>query len=130
MGTGHIYPCCTQVAGQMSKAQAQAVTGYHIQRKDGNCHIAAIILIATYKGQNKTWCMSPNHRPTQNIVSKFKKAKLGEKGINQVIQNRRSNNIPFKPLDETDLKPAPKKFWPQFKQRNELLRPDLKSNNN
>lgn len=68
MGTGHIYPCYTQVAGQMF-----------------NCHIAAIILTATHKGKNKTWGMSPNHRPSQNLVSKFKRAKLNEIGINQVI---------------------------------------------
>lgn len=114
----------------MSKAQAQSVTGYHIQRRDGNCHIAAIILTATYKGENKTWCMDPNHRPSQNLVSKFKRAKLSEIGINQVIQNKRSKDLPFKPLDEDDLKPPSRTYVSQLKLRRELLRPDFKSNNN
>lgn len=60
MGTSDIYPCCTKVANQMSKAQTQLVTGYRYQRRDGTCHIAAIILLATHEGQNKTWCMNPS----------------------------------------------------------------------
>lgn len=90
MGTSDIYPCCTKVANQMSKAQTQIVTGYHYQRRDGTCHIAAIILLATHEGQNKTWCMNPQHLATQRIVSKFKREKALEKGINTVMQQSRS----------------------------------------
>lgn len=124
------YPCCTQIAGQMSKAQSQAVTGYHIQRRDGNCHIAAIVFTAKYKGVERTWCMDPNHKPSQSLVSKFKKAKLRDIGISQVIQNKRSNYAPFAPLNDTSMKKAPKSEFQFLESRRELLRPDFRSINN
>ncbi|KAM5193769.1 C-C motif chemokine 27 [Mantella aurantiaca] len=63
--------CCTQLAKHMPKNLLKNVTKVRFQKKDGLCHLRAIVL---YVGKQQK-CMDPNNKALKTWI---KKTRLGK----------------------------------------------------
>ncbi|XP_040277211.1 C-C motif chemokine 28 [Bufo bufo] len=67
--------CCTQLGENISKTLLKKVKSYEIQKRDGTCHLQAVLLHL----KHRTLCISPkNKRVQQWIVTQHKKSSVNQ----------------------------------------------------
>ncbi|XP_044132144.1 C-C motif chemokine 28 isoform X1 [Bufo gargarizans] len=75
--------CCTQLGENISKTFLKKVKSYEIQKRDGTCHLQAVLLHL----KHRTLCISPkNKRVQQWIVTQHKKSSVTQEPTKKYTQ--------------------------------------------